>query len=151
MATAPKKKKLLALDFEDHLEEFWEDCTMLRIVGGIETYKFATQCNRKLGTNFVLSAADCPLSHQKTRNYYYSLYKYHVPGTAISYYLYQNIIDGQLLCKDLKGTDYVWLIKGNISQPDLAALIYNIRQINGVQMAVTVNVASLKNKSVFYL
>lgn len=137
----------LKIDNESIAQEFFEDAVLLGIVAPIKDYLFSWHLNQIFGFNFRLNNdIEIVLSKQQ-RKYYFSIYEYAVPSTAITHFLYNNQFDGEYLLPEFKHLDFVWLIKGeSISGEELKTLMQSIKSIPGVQLVNEMTNEKIKNK-----
>lgn len=84
---------------------------------------------------------------KKQRRYFFSIYEYQVPTVSLFHYLYNNQFDGEYLLPEFKHLDFLWLVKGDILNPDeLKALMQSIRSLPNVQLVTEMTNEKIKNK-----
>ncbi|MBS1509314.1 MAG: IPExxxVDY family protein [Bacteroidetes bacterium] len=137
----------LKIDNETLAQEFFEDSVLLGIVAPIKDYQFCWQLNQVLGFNFrVNNDFEIQLS-KKDRKYFFAIYEYAVPATALVHYLYNNQFDGEYLLPEFKHLDFLWLIKGDLlPAEEQKALLQSIRSISGVQLVTEMTNEKIKHK-----
>jgi hypothetical protein len=137
----------LKIDNESLAEEFFEDSLLLGIVAPVKDYQFCWQLNQILGFNFRVNHDIEIKLAKKQRVYYFPIYEYVVPSSAIIHYLYNNEFDGEYLLPEFKHLDFLWLIKGeDVSTEVLLSLIAGIRSLPGVQLVNEMTNEKIKNK-----
>ena len=137
----------LILDTQDITDGFFEDTRLLGIMAPMKDYQFCWQLNNMLGIDFRVNNDIEIQLKKKNRNYFFSLYEYHEPATALEHYIYNNQFDGEYLLPEFKHLDFVWLIKGEYAPPEeLKALMQSIKAISGVQLVNEMTNEKIKNK-----
>jgi hypothetical protein len=137
----------LKIDNESLAEEFFEDSLLLGIVAPVKDYQFCWQLNQILGFNFRVNHDIEIKLAKKQRVYYFPIYEYVVPSSAIIHYLYNNEFDGEYLLPEFKHLDFLWLIKGeDVSTEVLLSLIAGIKSLPGVQLVNEMTNEKIKNK-----
>ena len=137
----------LILDTQDITDGFFEDTRLLGIMAPIKDYQFCWQLNNMLGVDFRVNNDIEIQLKKKNRNYFFSLYEYHEPATALEHYIYNNQFDGEYLLPEFKHLDFLWLMKGDIVTDEmLKQQTENIRSINGVQLVVELTNEKIRNK-----
>jgi hypothetical protein len=137
----------LKIDNEALAEEFFEDAALLGIVAPVKDYQFSWHLNQVLGFDFrVNNDIEIQLT-KKQRRYFFSIYEYQVPTVSLFHYLYNNQFDGEYLLPEFKHLDFLWLVKGDILNPDeLKALMQSIRSLPNVQLVTEMTNEKIKNK-----
>lgn len=137
----------LVLDTQDITDGFFEDTRLLGIMAPMKDYQFCWQLNNMLGVDFRVNNDIEIQLKKKNRNYFFSLYEYQEPATALEHYIYNNQFDGEYLLPEFKHLDFLWLMKGDIVTDDMLKLqTENIRSISGVQLVVELTNEKIKNK-----
>jgi hypothetical protein len=137
----------LKIDNESIAQEFFEDAVLLGIVAPIKDYLFSWHLNQIFGFNFRLNNDIEIVLNKQQRKYFFSIYEYAVPSTAITHFLYNNQFDGEYLLPEFKHLDFVWLIKGeSISGEELKTLMQSIKSLPGVQVVNEMTNEKIKNK-----
>jgi hypothetical protein len=137
----------LKIDNETIAREFFEDAVLLGIVAPIKDYQFSWQLNQILGFDFRINHDYEIQLTKKERRYFFSIYEYAVPSTAVTHYLYNNQFDGEYLLPEFKHLDFVWLIKGEfLSTEELKALMNSIKSLSCVQLVNEMTNEKIKNK-----
>jgi hypothetical protein len=137
----------LKIDNESIAQEFFEDAVLLGIVAPIKDYLFSWHLNQIFGFNFRLNNDIEIVLNKQQRKYFFSIYEYAVPSTAITHFLYNNQFDGEYLLPEFKHLDFVWLIKGeSISGEELKTLMQSIKSLPGVQLVNEMTNEKIKNK-----
>lgn len=137
----------LILDNGDLTEGFFEDSRLLGIMAPVKDYQFCWQLNQLLGMDFrVNNEIEIQLTKKK-RNYFFSVYEYHEPVTALEHYIYNNRFDGEYLLPEFKHLDFLWLMKGDtVTGEMLQQKMESIRSIQAVQLVVELTNEKIKNK-----
>ena len=127
----------LILDTQDITDGFFEDTRLLGIMAPMKDYQFCWQLNNILGVDFRVNNDIEIQLKKKNRNYFFSLYEYQEPATALEHYIYNNQFDGEYLLPEFKHLDFLWLMKGDIvTDAMLQQQVENIKSIAGVQLVV---------------
>ena len=137
----------LILDTQDITDGFFEDTRLLGIMAPMKDYQFCWQLNNMLGVDFRVNNDIEIQLKKKNRNYFFSLYEYQEPATALEHYIYNNQFDGEYLLPEFKHLDFLWLMKGDIVTDEmLRQQTENIKSINGVQLVLELTNEKIKNK-----
>jgi len=137
----------LILDTQDITDGFFEDTRLLGIMAPMKDYQFCWQLNNILGVDFRVNNDIEIQLKKKNRNYFFSLYEYQEPATALEHYIYNNQFDGEYLLPEFKHLDFLWLMKGDIvTDIMLQQQVENIKSIAGVQLVVELTNEKIKNK-----
>ena len=137
----------LILDTQDITDGFFEDTRLLGIMAPMKDYLFCWQLNNMLGVDFRVNNDIEIQLKKKNRNYFFSLYEYQEPATALEHYIYNNQFDGEYLLPEFKHLDFLWLMKGDIVTDEmLRQQTENIRSINGVQLVLELTNEKIRNK-----
>ena len=84
---------------------------------------------------------------KKKRNYFFGLYEYHEPSTALEHYIYNNQFDGEYLLPEFKHLDFLWLMKGDdVSKDSMSSVMQLIKPLPTVQLATEMSLEKIKNK-----
>ncbi|HEY6082975.1 MAG TPA: IPExxxVDY family protein, partial [Chitinophagaceae bacterium] len=79
--------------------------------------------------------------------FYFSVFEFTEPTTAVSHYIYNNHSKAAFLLPELKNIDFLWLIKGDYYQEkEVKALIEQIRSVENIQLVTLFNQEEIKNK-----
>ena len=137
----------LILDTQDITNDFFEDTRLLGIMAPMKDYQFCWQLNKMLGVDFRVNHEIEIQLKKKKRNYFFGLYEYHEPSTALEHYIYNNQFDGEYLLPEFKHLDFLWLIKDDIMHDeDVAVLTGAIRTIPSVQLITEMTNEKIRNK-----
>ena len=137
----------LSLNNQDLAEAFFEDTRLLGIMAPVKNYQFCWQLNNLLGMDFRINH-DIEIGlKKKKRDYFFSVYQYAEPSTALSHYLYNNQFDGEYLLPEFKHLDFLWLMKDDfVAEKYLQQVIGSIRSLTGVQLVLELTNEKIKNK-----
>ena len=137
----------LILDPKEIAESFFEGARLIGIMAPFKDHQFCWHLNNLLGIDFrVNNDIEIQLTKKK-RNYFFTVYEYQEPLTAMVHYLYNNQHDGEYLLPEFKHLDYLWLMKGDvISEDSVDQLINSIKNINAVQLVLELTNEKIKNK-----
>ena len=137
----------LVLDTRELADSFFEEAKLLGIMAPVKGYQFCWQLNNLLGLDFrVNNDIEIQLT-KKGRNYFFSVYEYAEPTTALVHYVYNNQFDGEYLLPEFKHLDFLWLMKGDmVDDGALNFLIDSVRTISGVQLVSELTNEKIKNK-----
>jgi hypothetical protein len=137
----------LILDPKGLTDDFFEETSLLGIMAPIKDYQFCWQVNNLLGVDFRINNDIEIQLTKKQRNYFFAVYEYAEPHTALMHYLYNNQFDGEYLLPEFKHLDFLWLLKGDaITETSLQHLIDSIRTIKGVQLVIELTHEKIRNK-----
>lgn len=137
----------LVLDHTELTEGFFEDTCLLGIMAPVKDYQFCWQLNNLLGVDFRINNEIEIQLTKKQRNYFFAVYEYPEPHTALVHYLYNNQFDGEYLLPEFKHLDFLWLMKGDIvTEEKLQQVINSVRQLKGVQLVVELTNEKIRNK-----
>ena len=137
----------LKLNIEDMTDGFFEDTRLIGMVAPIKDYQLVLQLNNRLRFDFR-NNHDLEIQlTKKQRQYFFGIYEYHEPGTALGHFLYNNQFDGEYLLPEFKHLDYLWLQKGDtVSDEKLANLMNSVRAVPGIQLVMELKQDKIKNK-----
>ena len=137
----------LVLDTRDLAEGFFEEARLLGIMAHVKDYQFCWKLNNLLGLDFRINNDIEIQLTKKMRNYFFAVYEYAEPTTALVHYLYNNQFDGEYLLPEFKHLDFLWLLKGDDVEDEIIDHLKNsIRSISGVQLVVELTSEKIKNK-----
>ncbi|MEO6070436.1 MAG: IPExxxVDY family protein [Chitinophagaceae bacterium] len=137
----------LVLSTADLTESFFEETKLLGIMAGVKDYQLCWQLNNLLGVDFRINNEIEIQLTKKFRNYFFCVYQYNQPHTALTHYLYNNECDGEYLLPEFKHLDYLWLLKGDvITEEALDNLILSIRSLAKVQLVIELTNEKIRNK-----
>ncbi len=137
----------LELNTREIIDDFFEDTKLLGIVTTVKDYRFCWNLNNLLGLNFRINHdIEINLKRRK-RNYFFSVYEYHEPDTALCHYLYNNLYDGEFLLPEFKNLDFLWLMKNDtVTEEYLSQIKIMLRNIPGVQLVTELTNEKIRNK-----
>lgn len=137
----------LELDTREIIDDFFDDAKILGIVTIVKDYRFCWNLNNILGLDFRISHEKEIQLNRKGRDYFFPVYEYHEPHSALSHYLYNNLNNGDYLLPEFKNLDFLWLMKNDIVTTEyLNQLMSMLRNIQGVQLITELNIEKIKNK-----
>ncbi|GAB3007983.1 hypothetical protein GCM10027051_05260 [Niabella terrae] len=137
----------LELDTQEIIDHFFEGAKLLGIVTAVKDYRFCWNLNKMLDLDFRINH-DIEINlRRKERNYFFSVYEYHEPHTALCHYLYNNLHDGEYLLPEFKNLDFLWLMKNDtVSDAFLAQLKTLLLSIPGIQLITELTNEKIRNK-----
>ena len=137
----------LKLDNDILAANFFDECRLLGIVAPMKDYKFIWYINNMLGMNMRLNInLEIPMI-KKDRRYYFSVYEYEVPGSALTHYMYSNQYDGEYLLPEFKHLDFLWLTKFEyLDDHNFSKLLESVRKLPAVQWVSEMTNEKIKNK-----
>lgn len=137
----------LELNTREIIDDFFEDTKLLGIVTTVKDYRFCWNLNNLLGLNFRINHdIEINLKRRK-RSYFFSVYEYHEPNTALCHYLYNNLYDGEFLLPEFKNLDFLWLMKNDtVTEAYLNQIKVMLRNIPGIQLVTELTNEKIKNK-----
>jgi hypothetical protein len=137
----------LKIDNDLLTEDFFEDTQLLGIVSPIKDYHFCWHLNQLLHYDFRNNNNIEIQLTKKNRKYFFAVYEFKIPNSALVHYIYNNQFDGEYLLPEFKHLDFLWLIKGQlISAIELQNITNNIKKINQVQLVTILTNEKIKNK-----
>jgi hypothetical protein len=137
----------LKIDNDLLTEDFFEDTQLLGIVAPIKDYHFCWQLNQLLHYDFRNNNNIEIQLTKKNRKYFFAVYEFKIPNSALVHYIYNNQFDGEYLLPEFKHLDFLWLIKGQlISATELQNITNNIKKINQVQLVTVLTNEKIKHK-----
>ena len=144
---AERSSAKLTLSNKELADEFFEETRLLGVMSPVKDYQFCWHLNSTLGVDFRINSDIEIQLTRKNRNYFFAVYEYSEPTTALSHYIYNNQFDGEYLLPEFKHLDFLWLMKGDwVNDETLQQTIEAIRAINGVQLVVELSPEKIKNK-----
>lgn len=142
----------LKIDNDLLAEEFFSDVVMMGIVATTKDYQFIWQLNQLTGLDFRLSSTYEVQLSRKQRDYFFSIYEYHIPVMGVAHYLYHNHHDGEFLLPEFKHLDFLWIMKGDCVDANyLPMLTESIRSLPGVQLVSELSPEKIKHKQYLIL
>ena len=145
-AQVSEKNYTLLLNNKDLLDSFFGDARLIGIMGAVKDYRLCWKLNREFNIEFRSSTNLEIKIHRNKRLYYFSLFEYQVPVSALSHYLYNNQYDGEYLIPALKHFDYFWLIKNeSVSNEWCLKLIECLKAIPEIQYVIELDIHKIKN------
>ncbi len=137
----------LKIDNTALTDDFFEETQLLGIVAPVKDYHFCWHLNQLLGFDFRNNTDVEIQLTKKNRHYYFGVYEYGVPNSALSHFVYNNQFDGEYLLPEFKHLDFLWLIKGEIiAQEELRDIVSGIKKINQVQLVTILTNEKIRNK-----
>ncbi|MGZ5246026.1 MAG: IPExxxVDY family protein [Flavitalea sp.] len=138
----------LKLDMDDMADEFLEDTRIIGIVAPVKDYQLCWKLNQLLRFDFRNNNDIEIQLKRKNRTYYFSVFEYPQPNTALVHYLYNNGYDGEFLLPEFKHLDYLWLMKGDtVKEEFVNDLMSSLRTINGVQLVTEIRHDKIRHKA----
>jgi hypothetical protein len=137
----------LVLDPQALTDGFFEDTRLLGIMAPVKDYQFCWQLNNLMGMDFRINNEIEIQLTKKSRNYFFAVYEFPEPHTALTHYLYNNEFDGEYLLPEFKHLDFLWLMEGDpVGDDKLQHIVNAIRTIKGVQLVVELTNEKIRNK-----
>ncbi len=137
----------LELDTQEIVENFFEDTRMLGIVTTVKDYRFCWHLNNMLGLNFRVNHEIEINLKRKKGHYFFSVYEYREPHSALCHYLYNNLYDGEYLLPEFKNLDFLWLMKNDtVTEEYLVQIKTMLLNIPEIQLATELTFEKIKNK-----
>jgi hypothetical protein len=139
------KKNALILDVAAIEEDFFEDASIYGLRFAEDAYYCAWFLNTNFGTNFTRNK-----QYFRTSNQGYDLYEFFDKKTSLEHLLYTNKKQGNYMIRELRGYQYLWIVKGE----DYAYIYMNdlIKKIKkeGIAMEMqSIDIDKIANKSLF--
>ncbi len=137
----------LSIDNNQLANEFFEDARLLGIQCPADTTRFVWMVNRIFGYKFLYQQDGEIRLNALKRNYVFPVYQCKEPNMELAHLLYVNGDDGKHLLPELKHIDYLWLLKGEVSDESfIHSLIQELRNIEQVQLVIELTNEKIKNK-----
>ena len=137
----------LELDTQEIIDNFFDETRLLGIVTTVKDYRFCWNLNNMLGINFRINHDIEINMKRKKRQYFFSVYEYAEPNSALCHYLYNNLYDGEYLFPEFKNLDFLWLMKNDtVTEEYLDQIKLMLRNIPGVQLVTELTNEKIKNK-----
>ena len=137
----------LVLDPQALTDGFFEDTRLLGIMAPVKDYQFCWHLNQLMGVDFRINNEIEIQLTKKGRHYFFAVYEFPEPHTALVHYLYNNEFDGEYLLPEFKHLDFLWLMKGDpVSDEKLKHVVDAIKTIKGVQLVVELTNEKIRNK-----
>lgn len=137
----------LKLDQDWMTDDFFEGTRLIGMVASMKDYQLCWQLNHLLSFDFRNNTEIEIQLKKKTRTYYFSVFQYNEPNSALEHYLYNNQFDGEYLLPEFKHLDYLWLLKGDyVSTEQLEQYIESLRRLNGIQLVTELTIEKIRNK-----
>lgn len=137
----------LELDTQNIIDSFFDETKLLGIVTTVKDYRFCWNLNNMLGLNFRINHDIEIKLVRKERTYFFSVYEYREPHSALCHYLYNNLYDGEYLLPEFKNLDFLWLMKNDtVTEDYLDQIKIMLRSIPGVQLVTELTNEKIKNK-----
>src|SRR6478735_9181149 len=138
----------LKLDQDWMTDDFFDGTRLIGIVASMKDYQLCWHLNQLLNFDFRNNTEIEIQLKKKTRSYYFSVFQYNEPNSALGHYLYNNQFDGEYLLPEFKHLDFLWMIKGDDqAKINLSEFSNLLRSINGVQLVTEVNSDKIRNKA----
>lgn len=137
----------LKLNIEDMTDGFFENTRLMGIVAPVKGYQLVRELNNRLRFDFRSNnELEIQLTRKK-RTYFFGIYEYQEPVSALRHYLYNNQFDGEYLLPEFRHLDFLWLQKGDTVPDDrFNYLINSVRAVPGVQLVMELPQEKIKNK-----
>src|SRR5919112_520545 len=98
----------------------------------MKDYTFCWHLNDLMGVDFRINNEIEIQLKRKDRNYFFTVFEYQQPNSALVHYLYNNQFDGEYLLPEFRHLDFLWLFKGDIVGDErLHDLIESVKAISG--------------------
>lgn len=137
----------LILSTADLTNCFFEETRLLGIQAHVQDYQFCWQLNKFLGLDFRINNDIEIQLTKKLRNYFFAVFQYNQPHTALVHYVYNNRFDGEYLLPEFKHLDFLWLLKGEeVCEDSLQEIIDSVRSLSGVQLVMELTSEKIRNK-----
>ena len=137
----------LSINNHDLAEAFFEDTRLLGIMAPEKDYQFCWQINSLLGMDFRINHEIEISLKKRKRDYFFCVFEYHEPTSALCHYIYNNRFDGEYLLPEFKHLDFLWLMKDDfVDETTFQYIIKSIRSISGVQLVVELTNEKIRNK-----
>jgi hypothetical protein len=129
-------------------EDFFADAVMIGIASAAPAYKLCWTLNQHFDTDFSRDAEHDICLHDKNKQEtYFPIFKHAAPFNGSRHVLYSLKSDSKTLLPELKGLDYLWMIRGCDSTLQAGALAEYLRRVSAVQMTALIQPGQLKSLS----
>ena len=137
----------LKMDNSLMLDEFFDGTRLIGIVAPVKGYQLCWQINSRMEFDFRMNNELEIQLEKKMRKYYFTVYEYRQPASALFHFLYHNQFDGEFLLPEFKHLDYLWLLKGDsINEGEFNLIQQSLRSLPGIQMVTELSNDKIRNK-----
>jgi myosin-crossreactive antigen len=136
----------LVIDNDLLVASFFENTCLMGIVAPLSDFHFCNVLKQQLGFQFRNDLASEIAFKKRKRDYYFSVFKFEEPSSAVVHYLYCNKCDGELLLPEFKHLDFLWLVQFDSSVYPITTLLQAVKSIAGVQLIVELTNEKIINK-----
>lgn len=136
----------LTIDNSLLANEFFEDARLLGIQCTHEPHKFVWMVNRAFGYQFQYQQRGEIKLKSLSREYVFPIYHCKEVHLELEHILYVNEDGGKHLLPELKHIDYLWLLKGEMEEGFVMALMKELRQFEQVLLVMELTNEKIKNK-----
>jgi hypothetical protein len=137
----------LTLNTQELTGEFFEDTRLLGIVTTVKDYRFCWNLNNMLGLDFRINHDLEIQLKKKKRSFFFPVYEYREPNSALCHYLYNNLHDGEYLLPEVRHFDFLWLMKHDlVTETYLDRLILLIKSLPEVQLVAELTGEKIRNR-----
>jgi hypothetical protein len=116
------------------------------IVSQLRDYQICWHLNKALGTELVMMDELEFTNRKKHKTSVYTWFRYESELDMWLMYLISNKHQGDFFLPELKQADYIFMIRGEVSDERGEEILSAIRSVHAVQLAVQVNYSKLKSK-----
>jgi len=121
------------------------DNTLLGISWHQKDFQLVFRLNKEMKMNFMRVDDFYYCQSPATEGATFPLYYYREDNTKLTWFLISNIIPQTSLVPALSSTDFFLLINGKIKPAETAAIITNIKKIQGVLTTYKLDLSRIKN------
>jgi hypothetical protein len=138
----------LIIDNDVIAEEYFSDARLLGIQCSLEPHQFIWHINRQFLYDFRYQSGSEIVVTKKKRPFRYPIFQCKEPGQELLHLIYANQFDGEYLLSELRYFDYLWLLKGEINNDNLPALLLSeLKTITQVQLVTELSNDKIINKT----
>jgi hypothetical protein len=136
------------LNMADMEEDFFSDALFIGIASPYPAYRFCWLLNQHFDVDFRRNA-DIDLSVQTPKNgkIYFPVYQYAAPLNGAENILYRLKNQRQSLLSEIKGLDFLWMIRNACQQGFVEETTRLLRTMPQVQLAQILAPKQLKNRN----
>jgi hypothetical protein len=126
--------------------EYDYDFVLIGISSHEKDYRICWALNNKLSLNLVKTEPLEIKDKKQEEHSHFSLFCFEQPDEFMEYFIIANRSEKGLLIPEQKQVDYFFIIRGEVENETAMEIVKQIKEINLVQTAFRIDVASLKSK-----
>jgi hypothetical protein len=138
----------LTINNEVLAEEFFSDAQLLGIQCSMEPHSFIWLINKRFLYQFRYQNGAEIIVQKRQRNFSFPVFQCQESNLQLTHLIYTNQQDGEYLLPELKHFDYIWMLKGELSNIDLPDLVLKeLKNVPDIQMVALLATDKIRNKT----